>query len=57
MDGIEVIRSMQREVNIPVIYLTANADDAHFSRAKEKHIRMPLFQNHLKNWIYSVPSN
>jgi DNA-binding LytR/AlgR family response regulator len=37
MDGIEVIRSMQREVNIPVIYLTANADDAHFSRAKETH--------------------
>lgn len=37
MDGIEVIRSMKREVNIPVIYLTANADDAHFSRAKETH--------------------
>ncbi len=37
MDGIEVIRSMQREVNIAVIYLTANADDAHFSRAKETH--------------------
>jgi len=37
IDGIEVIRSMQREVNIPVIYLTANADDAHFSRAKETH--------------------
>ena len=37
MDGIEVIRSMQREVNIPVIYLTANADDANFSRAKETH--------------------
>lgn len=37
MDGIEVIRNMQREVNIAVIYLTANADDAHFSRAKETH--------------------
>ena len=37
LDGIETAHLMQVEHNIPVIYLTANADDAHFNRAKETH--------------------
>jgi DNA-binding LytR/AlgR family response regulator len=35
LDGIETAKLMQQEFNIPIIYLTANADDAHFNRAKE----------------------
>lgn len=34
IDGIETARLMQLKQNIPVIYLTANADDATFNRAK-----------------------
>lgn len=34
LDGIETAILIQREFNIPVIYLTANADEAHFERAK-----------------------
>jgi DNA-binding LytR/AlgR family response regulator len=34
MDGIETAIKMQNEVDVPVIYLTANADDEHFERAK-----------------------
>ena len=34
MDGIETASKMQNEVDIPVIYLTANADEEHFERAK-----------------------
>lgn len=37
LDGIETAHLMQVEHNIPVIYLTANADDANFNRAKETH--------------------
>lgn len=37
MDGIETAQLMQVDYNIPVIYLTANTDDAHFNRAKETH--------------------
>ncbi|WP_339610658.1 response regulator [uncultured Planktosalinus sp.] len=37
LDGIETIRLMQQEQDIPVIYLTANADDAHFANAKGTH--------------------
>lgn len=35
LDGIETAQLMQKEYDIPVIYLTANADEAHFKRAKE----------------------
>ncbi|AWV96958.1 LytR/AlgR family response regulator transcription factor [Arcticibacterium luteifluviistationis] len=35
LDGIEVATEMQKEFDIPVVYLTANTDDAHFNRAKE----------------------
>jgi DNA-binding LytR/AlgR family response regulator len=34
LDGIETAQIMQKDFNIPIIYLTANADDDHFNRAK-----------------------
>jgi DNA-binding LytR/AlgR family response regulator len=34
LDGIELAHIIQKEFNIPIIYLTANADDTHFNRAK-----------------------
>jgi DNA-binding LytR/AlgR family response regulator len=34
LDGIETAALMQKENDIPIIYLTANVDDAHFERAK-----------------------
>src|SRR5690606_10052350 len=37
LDGIETVRMIQREHTIPVIYLTANADDAYFAKAKDTH--------------------
>ncbi|WP_435355959.1 LytR/AlgR family response regulator transcription factor [Emticicia sp. SJ17W-69] len=35
LDGIDTAKKLQQEVPIPIIYLTANSDDAHFNRAKE----------------------
>lgn len=35
LDGIETVRKIQSFCDIPVIYLTANTDEAHFSRAKD----------------------
>ncbi len=35
LDGIETALLMQQDYNIPIIYLTANADDAYFMRAKK----------------------
>ncbi len=34
LDGIETVQIMQNDYDIPVIYLTANADDINFNRAK-----------------------
>lgn len=34
LDGIDTVIRMQQEMDIPVIYLTANADDDNFDRAK-----------------------
>lgn len=34
LDGVETASQMQKEGPIPIIYLTANADDKHFDRAK-----------------------
>ncbi|MBP6620143.1 MAG: response regulator [Leadbetterella sp.] len=34
IDGIQTALAMQKTGKIPVIYLTANTDDAHFNRAK-----------------------
>ena len=35
IDGIETAEIMQKSYNVPIIYLTANADDTHFNRAKK----------------------
>lgn len=35
LDGIEIARSIRKEYDIPIIYLTANSDEQHFERAKE----------------------
>jgi DNA-binding LytR/AlgR family response regulator len=37
LDGIETAKIMQAEHDVAIIYLTANADEAHFNRAKETH--------------------
>jgi two-component system, LytTR family, response regulator len=34
LNGIDTALLMQKEYDIPIIYLTANADEAHFNRAK-----------------------
>lgn len=34
LDGIQTAHLMQEEVEIPIIYLTANADEGHFNKAK-----------------------
>jgi DNA-binding LytR/AlgR family response regulator len=35
LDGIETAKLIQKEKDIPIIYLTANVDEVHFNRAKE----------------------
>jgi len=35
LDGIETAKHMQKDYDIPIIYLTANDDETHFIRAKE----------------------
>ncbi len=37
LDGIDTAQIMQQEHDIPIIYLTANADDSHFEKAKSTH--------------------
>ncbi len=37
LDGIQTAQEIQKYFRIPIIYLTANSDDAHFNRAKETH--------------------
>ena len=37
LDGIETAKMIQQKINIPIIYLTANTDEASFQRAKETH--------------------
>jgi DNA-binding LytR/AlgR family response regulator len=37
LNGIETAQLMQQEYDIPIIYLTANADDDHFEKAKATH--------------------
>ena len=34
LDGIETAKRLQAEFQVPIIYLTANADEEHFKRAK-----------------------
>ena len=54
LDGIQVATEMQKDFDIPIVYLTANSDDAHFNRAK-KQSPMLLYQSLLKNEIYKEP--
>ncbi|MBP0903924.1 LytR/AlgR family response regulator transcription factor [Mariniflexile gromovii] len=35
LDGIETAQIIQLDYNIPIIYVTANSDDAHFNKAKD----------------------
>jgi DNA-binding LytR/AlgR family response regulator len=35
LDGIEIARTIRKEYDIPIIYLTANSDEQHFESAKE----------------------
>lgn len=37
LNGIEAAKSIKKFIDIPVIYLTANVDDASFNKAKETH--------------------
>ena len=37
LDGIDTARLMQQKQDIPIIYLTANADDTNFAKAKDTH--------------------
>ena len=37
MDGIETAKEIETLFHIPIIYLTANSDEANFNRAKETH--------------------
>jgi len=37
LDGIETARLMQQKQDISIIYLTANADDTNFAKAKDTH--------------------
>jgi DNA-binding LytR/AlgR family response regulator len=37
IDGIQTAEIMQKDHDIPIIYLTANADDVNFNRAKTTH--------------------
>jgi DNA-binding LytR/AlgR family response regulator len=37
LNGIETAQLMQQDYDIPIIYLTANADDDHFEKAKATH--------------------
>ncbi|WP_373516946.1 LytR/AlgR family response regulator transcription factor [Pricia sp.] len=39
LNGIETVAAIQTKIDIPIIYLTANSDDATFSKAKETHPR------------------
>lgn len=58
IDGIETVKNIQRTQKIPVIYLTANADDASFNRAVETHpqafISKPFNQLDLQRTIALV---
>lgn len=60
MDGVQMAQQMQQEFDIPLIYLTANSDDATFARAKdtrpEAFISKPFKKLDLKHAIELVIS-
>ncbi len=58
LDGIETTKIIQKSIDIPIIYLTANTDDSSFLRAKETHpyafIPKPLNKLQLQRTIALV---
>lgn len=60
LDGVQMAKQMQQEFDIPLIYLTANSDDATFARAKdtrpEAFISKPFKKLDLKHAIELVIS-
>lgn len=54
LDGIETATEIHKIDNIPIIYLTANADEATFNRAKETRPQH-LFPSPSNNWICKEP--
>lgn len=60
LDGVQMAEKMQQEFDIPLIYLTANSDDATFARAKatrpEAFISKPFKKLDLKHAIELVIS-
>lgn len=58
IDGVQTAQLMQKEFDIPIIYLTANADDANFNRAKSTNphafISKPFKKLDLKHAIELV---
>lgn len=56
--GIDVAHAIHRVMDIPIIYLTANADDASFAKAKETHpyafISKPFTKQNLERTIALV---
>tara|TARA_Y100001933_G_scaffold194235_1_gene194259 strand:- start:209 stop:943 length:735 start_codon:yes stop_codon:yes gene_type:complete len=58
IDGIETVKIIQQTHDIPVVYLTANTDDASFFRAKETHpeafVSKPFNQLDLQHTIALV---
>ena len=58
LDGIETVRIIQKNKNIPIVYITANNDEATFMRAKKTHphafISKPFNKLHLQRTIALV---
>lgn len=58
LDGVQTAQLMQRDFDIPIIYLTANSDDVNFNRAKATHpqafISKPFKKLDLKHAIELV---
>ncbi|MDP3722537.1 MAG: response regulator [Candidatus Omnitrophota bacterium] len=58
MDGIEAARRIQQRFNIPVVYLTAHADEQTFERAKQTrpcgYLTKPYAEAELKRAIESA---
>lgn len=58
LNGIETAEAIQREMDIPIVYLTANNDEATFSRAKKTHphafVSKPFSKQNLQRTVALV---
>lgn len=58
LNGIETAEAIQKELDIPIVYLTANNDEATFSRAKKTHphafISKPFSRQNLQRTVALV---